>query len=74
MIDDKSINYQWPKPHRDNLLSEDVGRLRETIDSIDGQLKIQDTALGAYRQELQALKAQLQKDIVRNKLLALAGL
>ena len=38
MADDKTPHYKWPLPSVENLLSEDVSRLRESLSGIDTEL------------------------------------
>lgn len=38
MIDDKTSGFAWPIPHAQNLLSDDVERLRAALSQIDGAL------------------------------------
>lgn len=38
IIDDRTLNLDFPKPHADNLLQDDVDRLREALDGIDAEL------------------------------------
>ena len=38
MADDKTTHYKWPLPSAENLLSEDVSRLRESLSGIDTEL------------------------------------
>ena len=38
MIDEKTPEFAWPLPHAQNLLSTDVGRLREALNQIDQAL------------------------------------
>jgi hypothetical protein len=37
-IDDRTLNRDYPKPSPDNLLNEDVLRLRDALDDIDGDV------------------------------------
>lgn len=37
-VDQRTTNFSWPKPHPSNRLDEDVVRLRESLDAIDGLL------------------------------------
>ena len=41
----------WPLPHRDNLLTDDVGRIREALQAADA-------VTNAQRQQLEALARQ----------------
>ena len=38
MADDKTPHYKWPLPSAENLLSEDVGRIRDSLSGIDTEL------------------------------------
>lgn len=38
MIDDRTTNQDYPKPHTDNQLQEDVSRLRSAFDAIDADV------------------------------------
>lgn len=38
MADDKTTHYKWPLPSAENLLSEDVSRLRDSLSGIDIEL------------------------------------
>ena len=38
MADDKTPHYKWPLPSAENLLSEDVGRIRDSLSGIDTDL------------------------------------
>ena len=38
MTDDKTTHYKWPLPSAENLLSEDVSRLRDSLSGIDTEL------------------------------------
>ncbi|AOT09352.1 hypothetical protein [Pseudoalteromonas luteoviolacea] len=41
MIDDKTLSYALPLPHSDNLLQQDVERIRQAIIDIDQLLYMQ---------------------------------
>ena len=47
MTDDKTTHYKLPLPHAQNLLSEDVARLREALNRTDQALHEAATALAA---------------------------
>lgn len=89
MIDDKTPTLKLPLPHAENLLSEDVARLRDAFAAIDAAIAAESTA----RQEgLQAagtthaenlkketaIRQQADDDLAgklaRVRILALAGL
>ena len=89
MADDKTIHYKWPMPSAENLLSEDVGRLRDCLSSIDTALHDEKTAREAAVQEESAAraaaitaeatargqdKAALEARLKKTRTLALAGL
>nr|DAJ47035.1 MAG TPA: hypothetical protein [Caudoviricetes sp.] len=89
MADDKTIHYKWPMPSAENLLSEDVGRLRDSLSSIDTALHDEKTAREAAVQEESAAraaaitaeatargqdKAALEARLKKTRTLALAGL
>lgn len=38
MVDDKTTHYKWPLPDAENLLSEDVGRIKDSLSGIDTEL------------------------------------
>ena len=44
MIDDKTSGFTWPMPHAQNLLSDDVERLRTALGQIDQALTTEQTA------------------------------
>ena len=89
MAEDKTIHYKWPMPSAENLLSEDVGRLRDSLSSIDTALHDEKTAREAAVQEESAAraaaitaeatargqdKAALEARLKKTRTLALAGL
>ncbi len=37
--DDRTPNRNYPLPHPDNMMAEDVERLRETLGQIDGDIQ-----------------------------------
>lgn len=61
MIDDKTTHYKLPLPHADNLLSEDVGRLRDGLTQIDQALRTSATAL-EEESEARAEALQAEKE------------
>ena len=89
MADDKTTHYKWPLPSAENLLSEDVGRLRDSRSGIDTALHDEKTAREAAVQEESAAraaaitaeatargqdKAALEARLKKTRTLALAGL
>ena len=44
MADDKTTHYKLPLPSAENLLSEDVGRIRDSLSGIDTALHDEKTA------------------------------
>ena len=44
MADDKTPHYKWPLPSAENLLSEDVGRIRDSLSGIDTELETEANA------------------------------
>lgn len=52
MIDDRTQNLNLPLPHKNNLLSDDVERLRETIVEIDQDSKEKSEQLRRIRLNL----------------------
>ena len=57
MADDKTPHYKWPLPSAENLLSEDVGRIRDSLSGIDTALHDEKTAREAAIQEESAARA-----------------
>jgi hypothetical protein len=47
MIDDKTLHLELPLPHKDNQLSDDVGRLREALAKLDVYSDMLKTAVDA---------------------------
>lgn len=39
LVDDRTVNYNLPKPHISNAQTDDVARLRTSLDAIDTQMK-----------------------------------
>ena len=89
MADDKTPHYKWPLPSVENLLSEDVGRIRDSLSGIDTALHDEKTAREAAVQEESAAraaaitaeetargedKAALEARLKKTRTLALAGL
>ena len=61
MIDEKTTYLKLPLPHPDNLLEDDVLRLRETLQGLDANAKTQDDALKAQSDGLQGVEEELQQ-------------
>ena len=61
MIDEKTTYLKLPLPHPDNLLEDDVLRLRETLQGLDADAKTQDDALKAQSDGLQGVEEELQQ-------------
>ena len=61
MIDEKTSYLKPPLPHPDNLLEDDVLRLRETLQGLDANAKTQDDALKAQSDGLQGVEEELQQ-------------
>ena len=61
MIDEKTTYLKLPLPHPDNLLEDDVLRLRETLQGLDAEAKTQDDALKAQSDGLQGVEEELQQ-------------
>lgn len=57
MIDERTAHFALPLPHPDNLLEEDVGRLRQAIEQVDGLIH----AHAAARQQIDAQMLQWQR-------------
>ena len=89
MADDKTTHYKWPLPSPENLLSEDVVRLRDSISGIDTALNEEASArteaieaestarAAAITAEAAARgqdKAALEARLKKVRTLALAGL
>jgi hypothetical protein len=66
MRDDRTPNKNYPLPHEDNYLEDDVGRLREALNGVDESIKALETnaedaagdliqSLGDIRDELSDL-------------------
>lgn len=58
MIDDRTSHLNLPLPHKDNLLEEDVERLRDAFDALDAKLKALDT-LSMNKADKSELQAQV---------------
>lgn len=78
MADDKTTHYKWPLPSAENLLSEDVSRLRESLSGIDTELHTEAQASAdAIAAESKARgedKSALEAKMKKIRTLALAGL
>lgn len=89
MADDKTTHYKWPLPSAENLLSEDVGRLRDSLSGIDTELnaeaqarakaiaeanKARTDAIAAEAQARGEDKSALEAKMKKIRTLALAGL
>ena len=61
MIDEKTTYLKLPLPHPDNLLEDDVLRLRETLQGLDANAKTQDDALKTQSDGLQGVEEELQQ-------------
>ena len=61
MIDEKTTYLKLPLPHPDNLLEDDVLRLRETLQGLDANAKTQDDALKTQSDDLQGVEEELQQ-------------
>lgn len=58
MANDQTAHYKFPLPHRENLLSEDVDRLRESLTAADRAI---------YEAEKEAAKATAAETTAREK-------
>lgn len=56
MIDDRTPNLNLPLPHAENLLIDDVGRLREALSGLDAWF-------GTQRSEVQAALSQTRSEV-----------
>ena len=86
MADDKTPHYKWPLPSAENLLSEDVGRIRDSLSGIDTALHDEKTAAVDAESAARAAaitaeetargedKAALEARLKKTRTLALAGL
>lgn len=89
MADDKTTHYKWPLPSAENLLSEDVGRLRDSLSGIDTELhteaqeradaiaaesKARADAVAAESKARDEDKSALEAKMKKIRTLALAGL
>lgn len=63
MIDQKTTNYQLPLPHPNNLLQDDVLRLRTALTNIDGLLWLLNQA--SITVDLPFFKANGTSDSIR---------
>ena len=61
MIDEKTTYLKLPLPHPDNLLEDDVLRLRETLQGLDANAKTQYDALKTQSDGLQGVEEELQQ-------------
>ena len=59
MIDEKSATQDWPLPHPDNLLADDVLRLRQALQQADAAVAALQEALGAKADQM-AVQSALQ--------------
>lgn len=57
MIDDRTAHLNLPLPHADNTLTDDVSRLRATIDALDALLSSDDPTLDTTQERVTAIKA-----------------
>lgn len=57
MIDDRTAHLNLPLPHADNTLTDDVSRLRATIDALDALLSSDDPTLDTTQERVAAIKA-----------------
>ena len=53
MIDDRTPYLDLPLPHPDNLLSEDVGRLRQAVTTLDAGFQEQAATVAASLEQAQ---------------------
>ena len=89
MADDKTPHYKWPLPSAENLLSEDVGRIRDSLSGIDTELhteakasadaieaesKARADAIAAESKARGEDKSALKAKMKKIRTLALAGL
>ncbi|WP_314778021.1 hypothetical protein [Cardiobacterium hominis] len=89
MADDKTPHYKWPLPSAENLLSEDVGRIRDSLSGIDTELhteakasadaieaesKARADAIAAESKARGEDKSALEAKMKKIRTLALAGL
>ena len=89
LADDKAPHYKWPLPSAENLLSEDVGRIRDSLSGIDTELhteakasadaieaesKARADAIAAESKARGEDKSALEAKMKKIRTLALAGL
>ena len=60
MIDERTPNFDLPLPHPENLLTEDVARLRQALSGIDGELASVGAQLAGVAQSLSSAVADQQ--------------
>ena len=56
VIDNKTTNKQYPLPHPDNIASQDVGRIADTITMIDSDIAGCDTDVEECAEQIEALQ------------------
>ncbi|MFC0036316.1 hypothetical protein [Cardiobacterium valvarum] len=89
MANDQTAHYKFPLPHRENLLSEDVDRLRESLTAADRAIyeaaqeaaeatavetTARENAITAEAQARAAEKENTDAQLKKLRTLALAGL
>ncbi|MBF0448726.1 MAG: hypothetical protein HQL67_11040 [Magnetococcales bacterium] len=61
--DDRTPNRNYPLPHPDNLMAGDVGRIRETLGQVDGDIQVlnddQNTTSGTVSRHLFEIEIKL---------------
>mgnify|MGYP000941141363 CR=1 FL=1 len=63
MADDKTTYYKWPLPSAENLLSEDVGRIKDSLSGIDTELHAEAQArIAAISAEAEARAAAVEAE------------
>lgn len=63
MADDKTTHYKWPLPSAENLLSEDVGRIKDSLSGIDTELHAEAQArIAAISAEAEARAAAVEAE------------
>ncbi|CAM3042018.1 hypothetical protein [Dichelobacter nodosus] len=67
MIDEKTKNYDFPLPDAENLLSEDVKRIKTTFNRIDEALSLQ-------KKSSEEVNKNLAEKLAKIRILALAAL
>ena len=63
MIDDRTPNFNLPLPNPQNLLTDDVTRIRDSISAVDDALHTQSTAITAISVDV---SAQLAQSVIDN--------